>query len=729
MRQFDQKRYLAEVLGPALGSPELPSLYERYLLDAGDADDEAIAARLDEVKRYWDKQSEHPRYGPMVRAFREQHAEAKLTLGDARQRERIAEETRNREQAEQEARRRDTEHWERLLSEVIAAGGLDPARRAQLEKLATRAGIPADVAAAKLDAAPPAAETPMLEAGVRDEIAGRLAALAQSLGEPRVGLSLFHALELEIDAEAAEVVARRDSKVAAINSTGVTNLKEAWMAVLSLIKVHLLDTDPAVYVNGLATDVREALEPEAFGAFTAGVGDEVEAEQLKRRALELGLTPELAQQVIAELARENGAVVRSGGVVDIVACPSCNFPHPRDAGDERCRKCGTALFASCPACGQCNDATSGGCSSCGADLYRHAEATRALRRLDALLDDGWLAQARHEVEAAGAVLGREGAEVAAAARRVNAASEAAKRRWDEVEAARSERRLFAMRRLLAELSGSAKDLAGPGGELPDQALDAVGERIDQAEAKFAASRGLKAEEYEQALVEVLRLVADHSDAEHELDRLPPDPPGAVEAVSGGAGMLVRWGPSPTRGAGYAVSRISVPGGVESRVGDADEPQLEDLSAPAGAVVRYAVAATRGRASSSSVRSDPVVVAPEVGRLRAAGGDGEVRLSWAVLAGAGRVVVERRDESGAAPVRIAPDAAGVSDRSVTNGQRYAYTVAVEYAGTDGGLVRTPGQTVFAEPVARPQPLRELRIQAASPGVRIGFEPPPAGTVVL
>jgi len=730
VKPFDQQQYLADVLGPVVDSAELPSLYDRYLLDLDDNDEAAIAARLEEVKRFWDKKSNHPRYGSMIGAFTEKHAEARLTLGDAQERARLAEEVRGKAEAAEQESRREVERWEQMLAAVIAAGGLDPARRTQLEKLAAKAGIPPQVARAKLDAAPQVAEPAVLDPGVRKDVAARLNALAQAVGEPRLGLSLFHALGLAITAETDEVEARRATKVAEMNSVGATNVKSAWDRVLSMAKLHLLDADPSLYVNGLAADVREALEADAFTAVTDGVVDEVEAAQLQGRAVELGLTPELAQRVVVELARESGAVVRSGEAVDFVACPACNRPHPRNAGDERCRRCGEALFVDCPrGCGERNDATAGRCSGCGADLHRHAEATRSLRRLSGLLDAGRVGEAQHNLTVVLGVLGRDAPEVAAVAREVSTAVEAAKRAWAEVDVARADRRQFAARQRLGELIGIAKDLPGPGGELPAQAQEAVAKRITEAEDLFRACAGTTGAERERALVEVLRVAADHAEAERELDRMPPQPPGAVEALVSGSGMLVRWVASATEGASYAVTRIGVPGGVESRVGDSDELRIEDGSAPAGAVVRYAVATVRGRASSASVRSEPVVVASEVAQLTALGADGEVHLSWAPLGDAGRVIVERREEGNAVNVAISPDAAGAVDRSVVNGSRYTYTVAVEYAGPGGDVLRTGGQTVFAQPVARPQPLRGIEVRPGPAGLRLGFEPPPAGTVVV
>jgi hypothetical protein len=172
VRPFDSKSYLAQVLGPYRDSAELPGLFERYLLEVGDADEAAIASRLDEVKRYWDKKSEHARYGATIRALIEKHPEAKLTLGDPRERERLAEEVRESARRREEESARAVREWDELLEQMVAsAGGLDPVNRARLEKMAASTGIDPAATRAKLDAAPVAAEPEVLDRSRREEIA------------------------------------------------------------------------------------------------------------------------------------------------------------------------------------------------------------------------------------------------------------------------------------------------------------------------------------------------------------------------------------------------------------------------------------------------------------------------------------------------------------------------------------------------------------------------------
>ncbi len=731
MRPFDSKSYLVEVLAPCVDSAELPSLFDRYLIDADDADDAAIEARLEEVKRYWDKKSEHPRYGAAIRNLIEKHPEAKLTLGDARERERLADEVRRRMDEQAEASVRAVKEWDELLAQMVrSAGGLDPTQRARLEKMAASTGIAGPEVQAKLDAAPVAVAPEVLDPGQRKLVASALTNLARDLAEPRAGLSLFHAFGLEITDDREAIEARHGEQVQANRVRPHGNTKANWESVLSLAKIHLLENDPRAYVHGLMLDIGEALDLRAMKAVADdGEIDEIEAAQLLSAALELGLTVELAQRVVAELAREHGAGLRTGAAVDFVACPSCNHPHPRDAGNERCELCGTPLFVECPnGCGQRSDGTAARCASCGTDLHRHAAAIRAVSRLPELIEEGRVGRARAELEDATRVLGRSNGELEAAARQVTAAVEAAKRAWAEIDQARADRRHYSARRLLAGLEKVAKDFPGPAGDLPAQALDISRERVGEAETALAKARGLQGAMREQALIEALHLAADCAEAERELDKLPLESPNAVEAIASGTSMMVGWAPSPTRGVGYVVFR-EIPGQQRAIAGETDGLEIEDEGAAPGTLVRYSVEAVRGRARSAIAISAPVTVAHEVRDLLASGGDGEVRLSWAARADAGRVMVSRRDEADRSEAAIDPDAGGVTDRSVLNGHRYTYLVRVEYPGPGREMVRTPGLTVFAQPVERPKPLRELTVRARSSGIALGFEPPENGTVSI
>jgi hypothetical protein len=726
MRPFEPKGYMAEVLAPRRGSSDLPSLFERYLLEIEDRDEGAISARMEEVRLFWNKKSEHPRYGSTIRLLVEQHAESTLTLLDPRAREDAVEEARREGRDREEEKRRGIEEWDSLLEQVArSSAGLDPTRRAKLEKLAASAGVDPGDAARKLDSIPVAPEPQLMEPGQRATIADALRGLARTTGDPRDGLSLFHAFGLELDADLVLLARRREEKLAELGRGGHTNAKATWDRVLSLTKTNLLDSDPRAYLQGLLLDVQEALEPDAIKAVADDeVIDEIEAEQLRRKAIELGLTAEMAGQVIAELARENGAIVRAGAPVDLVVCPACNAGHSRADSQQRCGRCGAGLFVACPECAEVNDATASLCRSCGTDLYRHVEASRATVRVADLVARGQLASAADQLRTATEILGAAAPAVQRAKESLGPAIEAADRAWAQIEDSRREHREYEARRHLQRLHGSAADYRGPAGELPDEALAAVTARTREADAALSRARGLVGPDREAALVTALKISADCSEAERELEKLPPAPPAQVEAVIAGSSVSVRWAASPAYGVTYEVIRAGSP----SPLGTTDGLEMMDSEAPSGAVVEYRVAALRGRARSATIDSASLVAAYEVGDLEISSGDGEVRLSWSAQAGGGRVRVRRSEGGAEGETEVLADAAGLTDRDVVNGRRYAYTVQVEYA-VSGEIIHTQGQTAFAAPVERPQPLLDLDVSATGSGVRIDFQSVPTGTVVV
>jgi hypothetical protein len=727
MRPFEPKTYMAEVLAPRHGSADMPGLFDRYLLDVEDADEAAIKARMEEVRLLWNKKSEHPKYGSMIRLLLEQHSMSELTLLDSRAREGAVEEANRERLGREEESRRGIEEWEGLLDQVAQSpAGLDPTRRARLEKMAAAAGIAPDVATRKLDAIPAASAPQVMDPGQRATIAEALRGLARMTGDRRDGLSLFHAFGLEPDAELDMLARRRDEKLAELARGGHTEAKATWDRVASLAKTHLLDGDPRAYSEGLLADVQEALEGDAIRAVADDeVIDEVEAEQLQRKAIELGLTAEMARQVVAELARENGAVVRVGPPVDLVVCPSCNTAHARAAGHEHCSRCRAPLFVSCPGCEERNDATASICRVCGTDLYRHVEATLALNRIDAMVAGGQLARAAEQLRGAIQALGTAAAGVSSAEQVVRRAVGAADECWAQVEKARRGRREYEARRHLQQLAKIAVDYQGPAGELPNEALAAVTERIREADDVLHRARGLSGAQREATLVAALGVAADCVEAQRELDKLPPEPPTQVEAAVDGTAVNVRWTASPTQGVTYEIART---GADELVVGTTENLTIADLGAPSGALVEYRVAALRGRARSAIVSTPRLVAAHEVGDLTVISGDGEVHLSWTANSAAGRVRVHRHEDGCDADVEVLADAAGLTDGDVLNGRRYTYTVQVEYA-VAGEIVRTPGQAMFAAPAERPLPLRHLNASGGPNGVRVDFQSPAAGTVVV
>lgn len=733
MRPLNSSTFLVETLKPyASGAkPGLPDELERYLLDPTDDDDAAIQERLDAVKAIWDKQREHSKYGSLVKSLTAQHDDLVLTLLDPRERARLAAKAREAAEAAQKEAAAAAQGWRDLLAEHVAKGGLTPNSRARLEWLGTQAGLDPALVTAELDRAPVAAAPEVLAADVRERIRKTLRDYARHAGEERVGLTLYHAIGLDgITSDVSEVQRLYAEGVANQGQLKIGDALTARKEVLSNVKLYLLDTDPRAYVEGLVIDVTQSLALDGARGATDGVIDPTEAEALLQSAVARGLTPELGRRVVIELARQNDASVQISAQVDYVACPSCNTPHPRPTAPEACKRCATKLFIVCPAdgCGTRNDATAVRCSACGADLHRYAEAQRRLPTLPAAAEEGRVAWAAAQMQEIAGVLGPAAIPVELRDR-VERRLREAETAFANAEAALGERRLFAARAALRGLVRTASDVPGPTGETPAARLREVERRLAEVDAALARARASTAAAREAALVDALRIADDCEEAASALAAIPPAPPGAPRVHLEVTGPVVEWAPSATSGARYVVRRIDARSSHVEELGTVDGARVEDRAAPSGGVVRYEVVTLRGRAQSVAVGTQAVLVAREIQSLAVADGDGEVRLSWDAVPPSARAIVRRTGEAGGAATDLVADRTGLVDRDVRNGERYAYTVSVEYAGIGGDVERTRGVTVFGQPAAPPEGIQELRIRNASGGVTIAFDRPPSGTVSI
>ena len=730
MLPLDPKTLLPETLKPYLGGGR-PGMLERYLLDADDADEAAIADRMDDVKAIWDRSFEHPRYGQLARAMSDEHDDAALTLLDPTERARLAADARVADEAANAEAATALADWRDLLAEHMRKGGLTPNARATLERIAKGKGLDATLVRAELDRAPEAPEPTVLRPEVRAKVRQSLHDLARDIGEESVGLTLYHALGLpDVHTDLGEVE-RRHREVSTENSRrALGTTATLYKTVLANVKLYLLDSDPRAYIEGLVVDITASMEFMGAKAAVDGLIDATEAESLLQTALSLGLNNELGRRVLAELARQNDASVQTGAAVDYVACPACNTPHARPTAPAACKRCGIALFVTCPAdaCGTVNDATALRCSACGTDLQKYAQAVRRLASLPEAVDEGRIAWVGAEIEEIGRVLGAD-AVPAELRRRVATVANDAEVAWTLVENAIAERRLYAARTALRGLIKTARDVVGPTGDRPATRAQEVDRRLVDVDAALARARAASSADREAALVEAIALAEDCEEAINALAAIPPAPPGAVRVELGPAGPVIEWTPSPTPASRYLVRRID---GETNQVTDlmsGSSTRSEDPDAASGALVRYEVLTVRGRTTSTAVRSSQLLVAREVQGLTVADADGEVRLSWRAVPASARVIVRRSSEGGGPEVNLIADRTGLVDRNVRNSERYRYQVTVEYTAAGVPAQTTAGVTVYGQPAPPPEGIEALAIRSVPGGVLLSFAHPPSGTVSI
>ncbi len=733
MRALDPATYLKEVLGPYLDTPDLPGLFERYCLDTSDSDERAIAARCKEVKQLWDMRVERPKYGPLIRLLLERHSEDLLTLEDPTERQRAATRDAQAESARAQQSERARSEWEALLSAALRQHeGLDPAVRSSLERAGANSGLDAAFVRDRLDAEPVAEVRAELSVAERKDIRKALAALAQDTGEPRSGLTLYHALGLsEITQDIDEIRRHRGLLEADNNKRKRDNTRVIYETVLVITKRILIDGDPRAYEESLVSDVQGELTAEGLrAAVDDGVIDELEAEHLTRRAVELGLTRELAGRVVTSIARESGVPLRTAAPVDYLVCAACGNVAARERAGERCGQCGAALYVTCPkdGCATVNDASVGRCRECGADLREYAAAMRKLPALEGMLRSGQLQQVGDELALIERALG-ETEQLQRLSQELAKAMTAAHAEWRAAEAAIAGRELYAARQALQSLRRTAGDLPGPEGVAPVARLAWVSEQLQLTEAALVRARGASGESREAILAEALAIASDCREAREELDRIPASPSPAVRASLRRSEVAVEWEPSPTVGVAYELTRVQADGTRTKLVEALSACEAVDREVQSGMVAHYEVVAVRGASRSSSAVSSPLVAARELEQLEVFSGDGEVRVSWSALGPRGRVLITRKHDGTGTELALAAGSAGITDRDLVNGERYTYLARVEYAGPSGEPVLTAGTVIYGQPVARPVPVSITAAEPSPQGVLISFLAPTSGTVTV
>ncbi len=628
-------------------------------------------------------------------------------------------------------------------------GGIPASRVDGLRRLAVAAGVTVEEFDARLSREQIIIDgvgggVKPLPSEVRRQIAERLAELRALRGGDRVSTaSLWALLGLAPDASPQRLRAAYAAASAGNNRRPHDREKTVTADLLALVSARLIEGDPAAYTVGLLADAAEELRPAVEehvvldGELTA-----VAFEGLVRAALATGrgLTAAQAKAVVLGVARELGAAVNVGGVVDYVVCPGCGRPEAAGAA-RQCRYCDTDLYTGCPSCGSMTEAAAVVCRHCGHSLRQAREAAEALAAVRGALESGRPRSAGDLLAGARPVLAAVGGPVAGAAEelaaRVAAARGAADAGWRALAEARAANRADAALDDARWLTAQAADVPGPDGRGPAEVLTELIAAQGVIRRRVEAARTLPVEAQEAALAAVLATAADNREALAALAALPLAPPSELTAVAGADGSVqLRWRPSPSvcGPVSYRVERVVLveDGGAtlgRRPLGATRATELTDAGAPAWTPVRHEITAICGERRSEPVVTEPVVCTRDLADLRAERSASGVRLEWRLDGSASVVTVERTDSAASAqPPRRARVTGGVlHDTDVAIGVTYRYHAFVEYHDVTGQPARTPGVAAEIEVIARPRPVRDLAAVTAGGRTTLRWTPPPGWEV--
>jgi hypothetical protein len=751
----------------------VPDFYARLGVDPG-ADRAEIEAALLKKQPAWSMGTRNPKTRHANQLFLDEiPALRRALLGDPASRAAYDAELAMVKVAERE---RKLDELQRLVRLRAAKGGLGASDRKLLGNEAARLGLgdddlqrlihpipnlveaPSLNGETELDPDPP---TDVLDPSTRRQIQVALAHLGC--------LDLYDALGVAHDASASYIAARADEERQRwMKKTQVTAEKTAWLEIITHAQSHLGSGKArARYDRSLALQAEESFEELAsFALKEASRLDQGTLSVLLDEAAAAGIAAERADRLIARLcrkfdvAREPEAVAphpipssvspalaspaNGAAKYTLLRCRHCaglteQSPVARKAVAARCRHCGASLKWDCPICRRSYWVDERRCG-CGfrlalrEPLERHFEAARqAFRNFDLTTA---LEHLKRVQELAPNLPGARNGIAKIQQRQADIA-----RVKLTYETARAGGRLFAARAAIESWSR----LVDPASADLQAAWSGIARNLEEAERLAGRARRLERidppaarELYRQSLA----IAADLPEAQTGLNRTPPDPPAALDAQVLGDRIRLVWTPPVPDGLGpllFVVVRKR--GGAllhpadGTRIAEISTCEFDDIHAPPGEPVGYAVLSKRGNAESiKAISLGPLVFLADVKDVRVEFHDREVELVWSMPRGAREVrVVRKLDSPPKDPrdgERLATAVDHLFDRNLDPQEAYYYGLFALYRLPDGRLCPAPGVMVSARQEPQVAALDAPRLVREPGGrVRIDWAEPIRGTVAI
>ncbi|WP_063813620.1 hypothetical protein [Nocardia anaemiae] len=582
MQAFDPNDYRKRVLADVerrggLEESDPFELYDIPLDEVESLSDAEIAARVEEVWGFWQRQRDHPKYRVLVGLLVDAHPKLSRVLLDSAVRR--VEAGRIREMRE----RRDADRYEMLdaaISRLVQRHGGVPAGKVPgLEEIGAMGGLSAADVATRLRRHRVIEDAPAPVGVLTDQRRHQIRQLLSEWerlvdGEPTPTLFALLRVDPAKAGQSQEIRLRAEALRARSRELPPGRIR----VVLDELLIHIqdvLESDEATlreYLRAVAEDVATELRPKVRAAVLVEdelVGDDFR--YLLDEAMRLGLDRADATRVLTEIAAELGARVSNSAST----APSQPIPPAPRLWEAPLKAARAALRGGRPR-----------------EAARHVEEAHRLVGPDG----GGLTQIRSVSDEVDRVLNE------------------AQVRWRNATAACAATRFVEALPHLEQVRRIASDLLPPD-QVPniDQLLAEARKAIAEADRLVAAAQAGPADARMRGLLAAVEVCADHAGAATALAESPIEAPQRVEATRLANGsVLVAWSPTSTDNVAYRVTRLQ-PDGSWRVVGRTQATELEDGGAPAVGQPVYAVAAAVAGRYSEITRSDIAEAAKPQGR--------------------------------------------------------------------------------------------------------------------
>lgn len=745
---FDGNAYRKDVLARLLAdfAPADPVSGDVFFVCSvqTNASDAEVAVQLKAVKAFWNKELNHPRYKTVARPLLDNYAAYEALLVDPTNRRAAAERVAGARGVANAEAITELDRLVRLLT--VKSRGIPRSKIPTLQTAAARRGLESGAFADWLSRQAVIDDVPSgylpWDAPVRRQVRSALDELARLTGDLPRYRTLWTFLLVSPSAGHQTTSAAYD-RLLADNTAGRHDRPKTLTGdLLATVKTRLLvDGGAESYTATLRADAIDSVagEVEEHGLLSGSLAAaDVAALSARIASLSWGFDAHAGRELVVAAAKAAGVAVEVGEDVDLIVCGSCGKPQPAGR-HEQCRYCGSDLYRPCPGCATRIETASDVCSQCGLHVRSFDAALGDIGRARDLLEAGQPAAAltllsQHEALLSGARK-PDAYEVALSSARATLG--AARENWSQVSKDLTASKYWTAARGLDWLRGKARDVPGPDGENADVWRDRVATEQSRIQLALKEAQASPEAEREQRLRLLIREAPDFPEALSTWARLPLEPARQVSAIfsASDGGVVVSWSRSASRDATYRVERRTPDPKAAKSLGVTSSTSIADGGAPGGVELRYAVTAVEGDRSSAVVESGPVFIERDISAVNAvydeSGRKPAVLIRWPIVPGAGQVLIERADVTGAEPLRrMRPrDEGELRDDLLTPGLTYEYRAFVEYQGPNGRST-TPGSKTRIHVPAHPAPVKDIWASTGSDGrTKVSFTAPEAGEVYV
>ncbi|MDQ1247112.1 MAG: hypothetical protein QG597_1482, partial [Actinomycetota bacterium] len=737
MTAFDGNEYRKRVMARLLADfsaadPEAGDPFFVVDIDPG-ATDAQIRERLTQVKAFWQKERNSPKYKAVAAQLVQRYPQYEAVLLDARARGVAS----ARVQGQRGAA--DAEGIANLdrLAAILARKhqGVPRSKVPLLTAAADRRGVSPAGFAAWLKSITiidiiDGSETLPWDKGVRTDVRTALDELARTTGDQRRYTTLWTFLGVTPSVPVAQLT-RVHERLLAENQAGRQDrIRTRTADLLAHVKTRLLvDGGAESYAATMRADARDLIVPEVeeIGLLAGELGP-AEAATLQARIASLGwgITPAEANELVLEVSRSLGIASLVDVDFVLVVCAKCG--KAQQAGTRKtCKYCRADLYISCPRCAKQVEAAAHLCPYCNVDIAGQRKRQELIAEATDALSHGQPVHARqladkaHELSHGQQVTSGTPDALAmglhALRTDITTRLEAADAKRAAVKNAINTHHWWAAAHDLDWLMREASDVS------PD--FPAQRELVAQHQADALARLSTVAREHPQDEAAAAAIVRDFPDCVAAADRLasfPLEAPSHFGAQVMDETVHLSWSRVPGRDISYVIKRTSSEG--EKVIARTSSVSVEDGGAPTGDPLTYAVSAVSGKRSSPPVAAEPVVLLRDITAVSWRDEDSAVLLTWPPLAGKANVLIERTTDDPAEIVttkrmRAKRGANTHVDPSAIPGRDYQYRVYPEYLLSSNERVALNGASVNVHLALKAKAVTDFHVSATLEGTALNY----------